>query len=60
MLKIARDLSGNWPMVRIDFYEENDRIIFGEFTFYHGAGLSHMRPYEYDRKFGTYIELPKA
>ena len=33
MLKIAEDLSKDFPFVRVDLYNENGRIIFGELTF---------------------------
>ena len=33
MIKIAKDLSTNFPFVRVDLYNENGKIIFGELTF---------------------------
>lgn len=33
MIKIAEDLSDSFPFVRVDFYNNNGKIIFGELTF---------------------------
>ena len=33
MIEIAEKLSKNFPFVRVDFYNDNGKIIFGEMTF---------------------------
>ena len=33
MIEIAEDLSQDFPFVRVDFYNDNGKIIFGELTF---------------------------
>ena len=33
MIRIANDLSSDFPFVRVDLYEKDNRIIFGELTF---------------------------
>lgn len=33
MIEYAEKLSGNFPFVRVDFYNDNGKIIFGELTF---------------------------
>lgn len=33
MVKLAEELSSPFPFVRVDFYECNGKVIFGEFTF---------------------------
>lgn len=38
MLACARKLSNGFPHVRVDFYSIGERLVFGELTFYHGAG----------------------
>jgi hypothetical protein len=45
--------------VRIDFYEVNGKIYFGEVTFFPGSGLESFQPVEWDYKFGEWLELPK-
>lgn len=60
MVEIAEKLSSGLPHVRIDLYSIKGRIFFGEFTFFHGSGLSNFFvPKEWDKIFGDWIELPK-
>lgn len=42
MIEVARKLAAGFPFVRIDLYECNDKIYFGEFTFHHGGALSQF------------------
>lgn len=57
MLDCARKLSQSFPHVRVDFYSLDKRIVFGEMTFYHGAGYLHFENPEFERKMGEYWEL---
>jgi hypothetical protein len=59
MLEIARKLSQGFPHVRVDLYCENNRIIFGELTFFDGSGFFRFEPFEYDELIGSYFELPE-
>lgn len=59
MQRIASILSENIPHVRIDLYDINGKIYFGEMTFFHWSGLTHFHPMEWDYKFGEWIKLPK-
>lgn len=60
MVEIAEKLSSGLPHVRVDLYNIKGRIFFGEFTFFHGSGLSNFFvPKEWDKIFGDWIELPK-
>jgi len=38
MLKYARILSKGFPHVRVDFYDVNGQVVFGELTFYSASG----------------------
>ena len=58
MKQLATQLSKGMPHVRIDFYEVNGRVYFGEFTFSHEGGLSTFQPDEWDYKLGEMISLP--
>lgn len=58
MYKIAKDLSKPFPFVRIDFYESEDRIIFGEFTFTPSACLADYYNKETLEKLGDLLVLP--
>src|SRR5574344_263989 len=59
MKEIASKLSQGIPQVRVDLYDINGKIYFGEMTFFHWSGLVPFEPAEWDKKFGDYIKLPK-
>lgn len=56
---IASKLSEGIPQVRVDLYEANGRIYFGEMTFFHFAGMMPFEPESWDKIFGDWIELPE-
>lgn len=58
MIRIAKDLSQEFPFVRVDLYEVNKKVIFGELTFYPKSGLPDFVPAEYDAIIGEYLTLP--
>lgn len=57
MKKIAAKLSKGIKHVRIDLYELNGKIYFGEYTFFHGGGFSLFYPSEWERKLGDWIDI---
>ena len=59
MLQLAEKLAKNIPFVRVDFYEVNRKIYFGEVTFYPGAGFEEFSPEKYDRVLGEWLDLPE-
>ena len=58
MKELAEKLSIGIPHVRVDFYNINGKIYFGELTFSHWSGLTPFNPEEWDYEFGSWIELP--
>ncbi len=58
MLALAEKLSAGIPHVRTDFYYIDDKIYFGELTFYHGSGMETFVPKEYGFTMGEYLKLP--
>lgn len=58
MVQLAEQLSQNIPQVRVDFYQVNGNVFFGEMTFSHWSGLMPMEPKEWDERFGEWIRLP--
>ena len=54
MLDVARRLTAGVDFVRVDLYNLNERIVFGELTNYCAAGLSEFDPPEWDREFGRF------
>lgn len=59
MLRIAGILSKGIPQVRVDLYNVNGKILFGEMTFFHWSGFVPFVPEEWDYKFGSWITLPE-
>lgn len=53
----AEILSKGLRHVRIDFYDINNKIYFGEFTFYHHSGFVPFDPEIWDEKFGAWLDL---
>ena len=58
MRTLAECLSKNIPHLRVDFYEINGRVYFGELTFAHWSGMVPFDPPEWDAKFGRWLKLP--
>lgn len=59
MIELAKKLSGGMPHVRVDFYEVNDKVYFGELTFFPGSGVEEFFPERYDQIIGDWLELPQ-
>ncbi len=60
MLSIAEKLSGHFPFCRVDLYNVDGKIIFGEITFFHAGGLSTITPKEWEIKLGEPISIELA
>lgn len=59
MKVVAQKLSAGFPHVRVDLYQANGKIYFGELTFYHFGGVVPFEPAEWDMKFGDWLNLGK-
>lgn len=59
MIKIAEILSNSEPFCRVDLYYNNNKIFFGELTFYPAGGFIRFSPdhEKYDLFYGKKIEL---
>lgn len=60
MISLSERLAGNLPFLRVDFYNIEGRIYFGELTFYPASGMDRFVPDGYDMEIGTYLEIPKG
>ena len=60
MVNLAEILSQNISFVRVDFYESDGKIYFGELTFYPGCGFEKFNPDEWDYNLGDWIDLSKG
>ena len=58
MKQIASKLSKGIPQVRIDLYDVQGKIYFGEMTFSHHGGVVPFHPEKWDYEFGSWINLP--
>lgn len=58
MKELAAKLSEGQPHLRVDFYDIDGKIYFGELTFYHWSGTMPFEPEEWDYTFGSWIKLP--
>jgi hypothetical protein len=56
MLAVAEELSSGHKFIRVDLYCE-DRVRFGELTFYPGAGFAPFIPEDFDYELGAYLNL---
>lgn len=57
MIKYAEILSKPFPHCRIDLYNIDGKIYFGEITFYHGGACHNINPVKWDRQMGDWIDL---
>lgn len=58
MVSLAKKLSEKFIFARIDFYEVNNHIYFGEITFHPRIGLEKFTPKKWDLFYGEKIKLP--
>ena len=54
MIEIAKKLSDDFDYVRVDLYNLDGKIYFGELTFTHGGGLEKFYPNKMDKIWGSY------
>lgn len=57
MLRIASLVAKDFKYVRVDFYEVDKKLYYGEITLHHGSGFDVFVPEEWDTKFGEMLEL---
>lgn len=57
MLAFSEKLSKEIPFVRTDFYEIDQKLYFGELTFFPGSGFEEFTPESFDIELGNWIKL---
>ena len=57
MKEFSRILSKNMYHLRVDFYEINGHLYFGELTFITCSGLIPFKKQEYDELLGSYLDI---
>ena len=58
MFELAEKLATGTYELRVDFYEVDGAIYFGELTFFDGSGFDKIEPKEWDELFGFWVQLP--
>lgn len=56
MMEVARKLSADFPFVRVDLYNIDGKIYFGELTFYPWTGYVQFTPDEFDFTLGKLMD----
>lgn len=59
MVEMAECLSEGFPHVRVDFYNIDGKIVFGEMTFFNASGYTIFEPDEFDFELGKQFVLPE-
>lgn len=59
MVRIAEQLAAGTTELRVDFYQVNGKVYFGELTFFDGSGFDRFDLENWDEKFGSWIKLPE-
>ncbi len=57
MKEVARVLSHPFPHCRVDLYDVDGEVYFGEITFFHGGGCIDIQPLVWQEKMGSWIDL---
>lgn len=52
MICIAEKLAAGFPFVRVDFYDIDGKVVFGEMTYYPWSGYVQYTPDEFDFRLG--------
>ena len=60
MIALAEELSKGFRHVRVDLYDINGKIYFGELTFFHFSGNVPFEPEIWDYKIGEWLKLPET
>ena len=59
MSEIAEKLSVKFPHARINLFDQNGVITFGEITFFSDSGYTPFNPGEFDFQLGEFFLLPQ-
>ena len=59
MKQLAQKLSADMAHLRVDLYEVEGKVYFGELTFYDSSGMAFFDPPEWDEIIGSWLKLPE-
>lgn len=58
MIEFGDAIAKDFAYVRVDFYDVDGQLYFGEITLHHGSGFDTFFPDSYDMYFGNKCDLP--
>lgn len=60
MIDYAAKLAAGIPFLRVDLYEINGKVYFGEMTFFPASGIGFFSPGEWDVRLGQMLDLSEV
>ena len=57
MVELGNSIAVDFKYVRVDFYDVDGKLYFGEITLYHGSGYDKFYPDHYDLEYGKRLNL---
>lgn len=57
MISMAETISADTPFMRVDFYQNEGKAVFGEITFFPAAGLGKFTDEKWDYELGSWLSL---
>lgn len=57
MCKFGNEIATLYKYIRVDYYDVDGKLYFGEITLHHGGGYDRIRPIEYDEYYGSVLKL---
>ena len=58
MLELSKVLSKDFPHIRVDFFDTDEKLYVAELTLYTGGGYSYYEPQSFNKKMGELFKLP--
>ncbi|MBQ4508074.1 MAG: hypothetical protein II970_04175 [Paludibacteraceae bacterium] len=57
MKQFGAEIAKQFKYIRVDYYDVDGQLYFGEITLHHGGGYNKFRPSEWDTYFGNMLSL---
>jgi hypothetical protein len=58
MLELSKVLSKDFPHIRVDFFDTDEKLYIAELTLYTGGGYSYYEPQSFNKQMGELFKLP--
>jgi hypothetical protein len=60
MIRLSQILAEPFCYVRVDWYDVDGNLFFGEMTFHHDGGMQAISPKIWDDRLGSEVKLENA